>query len=235
MKSKTHIDNKNTHYARAHVCGVVFLFLCLVGSTGLMTSPALAKRNPPTIQEPVKLTAEQAFESQDPARRHVALDTVRRHKGRISGDKLRASKQIEKNPILRRQLNQAMAASQVSNVEMELISSLERDDSALVRVGAAQTLGNYVQTRGVIEALINALKVDQDMAVRVACARSLGLSDTPPSVLALEKASTDSNPRLRRAVAASLKRHTSKVAQQSLKKLRKDVDPSVRRTAGGSQ
>lgn len=142
------------------------------------------------------------------------------------------------NPVLDRlHKNQDSTRKHLGDVEKNLIAALQSDPDAMVRQGAAQSLGNYVQNPLVVRALAGALDSEKEKSVRYACALSLGLSPTFKAITALEKASTDPDADLRRQIAYSLQRHkvgANKVkATALLKKLSKDADSSVRIAAGG--
>lgn len=131
--------------------------------------------------------------------------------------------------------NRELALKNASEIEKTLLGSLQNDLSPVVRQGAAQQLGNYSQNPLVVRGLADALENDTDKAVRYASALSLGLSPTFKALRALEKASVDPDPALRRQIAFSLKRHrigANRIkAQQLLKKLLADSDVSVREMA----
>ena len=160
-------------------------------------------------------------------RLHAAED-VRDGKRVVPSDQIKQARNREKDPLVRRRLNEALARTGTPGFQQELARSLSDDPDVFVRQGAAQQLGNYVATPGVVAALAHALAADPEPAVRYACAQSLALSDTPASFNALAKAATDADPNLRRQVAFSLGRHKSAAAKRLRRSLLSDPDPQVR-------
>jgi len=132
-----------------------------------------------------------------------------------------------------------LVKNHASDLEKTLIQTLQTDPDAVVRQGAAQSLGNYSQNPLVVRALADALRDDKEKSVRYACALGLGLSPTFKAIRALESASTDPDADLRRQIAFSLQRHrvgaNKKKAESLLKQLQKDSDESVRLMAGAKK
>ena len=212
-------------YARAWTRTLGIILFGLACSTALIFGGTQVKKPSPIEQLKSPLAAD----------RLEAVEMIQANNIPVPQEKIRAALSVEKDPLVRHRLNQILAENSVSGVEKDIIESLKKDPSPIVRQGAAQTLGNYVQTPAVVRALSNALREDSEKSVRYACALSLGLSDSFLSITALEKASRDPDPDLRRQVAFSLKRHTSYKAKQLLKKLKKDSDSSVRLMAGAEK
>jgi HEAT repeat protein len=117
----------------------------------------------------------------------------------------------------------------------DLVASLQTDEAALVRQGAAQILGNYVGSPIVLRALTDALDKETDPAVRYACALSLTLSTEKTAFRVMEALTRDNDPNIRRQIAYGLTRNRSQQAKALLKKLERDRDPGVRRMAQGDR
>ncbi len=162
--------------------------------------------------------------------RHEALEQIRRRKGKISDAEMNSAFSKEKDPVLKTGMLRMIAAT--PGAAGTLIASLKTDPSPTVRQSAAQELGRYARDAAVVAALADALKKDKAQEVRAACALSLAFSDTPAADDALELASRDRDPNLRRQAAFSLKRHKSAKAAAVLKRLKTDPDASVRNMAG---
>ncbi|OVE75253.1 hypothetical protein BVX98_07875 [bacterium F11] len=156
---------------------------------------------------------------------------ARKNGNKVSVQKLKDARSIEKDPLVRHRLNQALFIRDSKEALDLLAESLANDPNHTVRQGAAQSLSGYPNNPKAVKALAEALEKDSAARVRYACANSLALSEISPALDALTKAAKHSDPRLRRQVAFSLKRHTSKKAKRVLKKLKKDKDPFVRAEA----
>ncbi|HOW89320.1 MAG TPA: HEAT repeat domain-containing protein [Elusimicrobiales bacterium] len=167
--------------------------------------------------------------SRKPGDRHEALERMRRGKDRVKTEELNSAFSRETDPVLKTGMLRIMAAS--SGAERDLISALKNDPSFTVRQSAAQELGRYARSPAVVAALSEALRKDNALEVRTACALSLAFSDTPEADDALDLASKDRAPDLRRQAAFSLKRHKSAKAAAALKRLARDPDASVRSMA----
>ncbi len=132
--------------------------------------------------------------------------------------------------------NREAARKHTRDVDVQLIRDLESNSAEMVRQGAAQQLGNYVQNPAVVRALATALETDSAKSVRCACALSLAIAPTFRSITAYERVLSDPDPDLRRQVAFGLQRHLAGPnkfkAAALLKKLENDQDESVRRMAG---
>lgn len=176
---------------------------------------------------------EKALSSSRAADRMAAAVDVRRRRAAASEKSLRQAFRREGDEMVRLRLAQALAAQGGSDAAGDLISSLGGDPSPAVRQAAAQELARYVREPAAVAALAAALRRDAAAAVRYACALSLALSDTPAAADALEWASRQVDPDLRRQAALSLRRHASVRARQALQRLSGDADPSVRRMATG--
>lgn len=150
---------------------------------------------------------------------------------RRSVEELRASRKTEKNPLLRRKINDDLARQMPIGVEKDLLDSLKNDADPQVRIGAAGALGNYSQNRFVVEALAETALNDVNSELRYAAVRSLGLSKSFRSMRTLEKLMENSNPLMRREVAYALKRQKSIRAKILLNKLANDSDATVRKAA----
>lgn len=144
---------------------------------------------------------------------------------------MRAEKNSEKNGLKRHHLIRELAKTKISGIELDLIGALENDPEAVVRQGAAQGLGNYVQNPAVLKALADHLKKENEPAVRYACVLSIGLSNSFKAMNVLENFSDDADPNMRRQVAVMLKRQNNIRSKILLRKLKKDQDPSVRQMA----
>ncbi len=158
--------------------------------------------------------------------RHEALEQMRQRKVRISTADMNSAFSKENDPVLKTGMLRLIA--EAPGAAGVLVSSLKTDPSSTVRQSAAQELGRYTRDAAVVAALCDALKNDKAQDVRCACALSLAFANTPESDAALELASKDQDPNLRRQAAFSLKRHTGAKAAAILKKLEKDADASVR-------
>jgi HEAT repeat protein len=151
------------------------------------------------------------------------------------GQFLMAAKKHEKDPLIRRRLNRAIAVSAAEGMLGDLVASLQTDEAALVRQGAAQILGNYVGSPIVLHALMDALDKEIDPAVRYACALSLTLSTEKSAFRVMEALTHDNDPNIRRQIAYGLTRNRSPQAKALLRNLERDRDPGVRRMARGDR
>lgn len=221
--------DRNNNVARVCVCAKIIIFFFLACSTGL----TLQAKMP--AQKISHKTADQGLISSDRRDRLEAIETIRGRSEMVAPEKIRAARDAERDPLLRHHLNQAMAESGVNGVDADLIQSLKNDSNAMVRQGAAQSLGNYVQNPNVIQALSDGLEKDGDLAVRCACALSLGNARGIKAQAALEKSMGDADADLRRQIAYSLKRQKSARSIALLKKMQNDADESVRLMAGAKQ
>jgi HEAT repeat protein len=130
---------------------------------------------------------------------------------------------------------QELAEQNSPGAEVKLIETLQTDPDSAIRYSVAKLLGKRTQNPDIVKVLANVLQNDSDKGVRYACALSLGLSPTFKAITALERASDDPDPVLRQQVAISLRRHrkgqNKRKADDILKKLKRDSDPSVRALA----
>ena len=215
-------DHKSL-YARVQARARLLFFWGALCSTGLLSLFA-ADIKPHTL--------DQALHSADKNERLGASAAVQSGNTKATETQIIQIRDSETDPLVRHRMNQAMTGAQMTGAPAALVSSLEKDVDPMVRQGSAQQLGNYVQSPGVVEALAKALGRDKDRAVRCACALSLSLNLSPISFAALRKASTDSDPDLRRQIVYSLKRHQQGAnkadATNLLEKFRHDSDASVR-------
>lgn len=241
-QKKNTILKKISIYARACVRELsrAYFLLGLVRSTGLIAMLALLPLSSFSADKSAKKTTtekpfRQAMQEASPAARLEAIKAYRAKRSGVTRDEFKAMRDGEKNGLVRMRLNQTMAETGLSDGGKLLIESLRSDADPMVRQGAAQSLGNFVQEPIVVTALAEALEKDSEAPVRYACALSLGLSKTPVAFAALEKAAVSTDPDLRRQVAFSLKRQDSKKADAILKKMRNDKDASVRMMAGATK
>lgn len=181
--------------------------------------------------KPVTRSAEQRIKSGKVVDQLSGLEAARAGE-RVSRSELRRAKD-DRDASVRRKAIQVLAAEGETTVTADLINSLAQDPDAAVRQTAAEELGNFVQSAGVVAALSRALSQDPAAAVRYASARSLALSRTAEAIEALARAAQEADPNLRRQIAVGLGRHSSPQANSILKKLERDANASVREAAKG--
>lgn len=233
-QKKINTLKNNLIYARARKMTHASIDLFLAYSTGLIAFLLLVCFQSPPVLLAAEKTKSPAASLNSPklSDRLDAVEKMKSKQSNVSPEQIRLSRTTEESGLVRHRLNQALVGKLLSGVELDLIDSLKNDPDPVVRQGAAQSLGNYVQNSLVIRALSDQLKTETEKSVRYACVLSIGLSSSFLSMKALEKASVDSDPNMRRQVAFILKRHTGFKPEQLLKKLQRDVDLSVRQMAG---
>jgi hypothetical protein len=205
------------------------LLLVLAYSTGLIGALA-AGESAVTAK-----TFDQALHSKNISDRLSAAQVVGQPGAVMTTKQMRELRNSESNALVHREINKTMVSSGLTDQGREFIASLQNDADPMVRQGATQLLGNYAYNKSVESALIQCLGSETVAGVRYACALSLGLSRSSKAIDALDKASTDADPNLRRQVAFSLGRFSDRRAKQIVNRLRHDSDASVRQMAGEKQ
>lgn len=181
--------------------------------------------------EPALPDAEPRLAKTDLWERLDALEQVRQGKATAGRETLEGLLKTESRPLVRLRALQALAAREDASGQQTLLDALQ-DKDPMVRQGAAQALGNLVASSTVAKALDGAVRADAAPEVQQAALSSIGLSEGPEAVAALDWASKHRDRELRGQAAHSLRRHKGKASGDILKRLEQDPDEEVRRRAG---
>lgn len=161
-----------------------------------------------------------------------ALENVRRGKARAKRETLDRLFKTGRPALVRVRALQAIAAKGDAQARAALLAAL-KDKDPMVRQAAAQELGNYAAGEAEAKALAVAAKGDSAGEVRRAALGSVGLSERPEALDALDSASRDHDPELRAEAADGLRRHRGAASKRLLDRLKGDADEAVRRRANG--
>jgi hypothetical protein len=172
-----------------------------------------------------------AMSNKDRGLRLQAAERLRHRKAGVSADDLRKAVKGERDPLVRTRLVQAVGVSGGSNVLGDLMQTLSGDADPMVRQAAAQQLVRYPNNDAATGALAKCIDKETVPKVRYACVLSLSHSELPKAMDALEKASKDRDPAMRRQAAFVLKGRKSDRAVKILNALSKDKDGAVRESA----
>lgn len=229
MRKSRRAATPTRHYARARFYSAVEI--ALVGLLFILGAMRAAGAEPQAGPVPAQPSdAEPRLAKTDLWERLDALEQVRRGKARAKPETLDRLYKTEKRSLVRVRALQAIAAKGDGQARVTLVAAL-KDKDPMVRQAAAQELGNYAGEEAEAKALAAAAGGDPADEVRRAAVGSVGLSERPEAVKALDSASLDRDPELRAEAAERLRRHLGPSSKRILERLKKDPDARVRRRA----
>lgn len=179
-----------------------------------------------------KSEMEKDMSSSDANRRLKAAERLRHRSHGMSRTDLENAVQRERDPLVRTRLVQAVGSSGADpSVLSGMVRTLSSDTDPVVRQAAAQQLVKFPNNDAATDALARCIDKEAVAKVRYACVLSLSHSRSVKAMNALEKASKDHDPAMRRQTAFVLKGRKDDKTKKILNSLSKDKDAAVREIA----